>query len=453
MTHPLLFVAFSIPSLYLTVLPTTLVNALSNPKLADTVTLPLQPRISITPSSKMPITIMTTDHPANHFPWDKVSNSEELLEESCPNNHRRSNGIIQSSFPEHLFEGSHILPSTNGFVYAIYRAYSRHHHLVIRPEDVWFSILTQLSFYINKHAEELRHLFVAHEGQKELEVRDYGSLYTADYQFLAQCMADKIDENVVDPELKEWIMPSFSTTTYVDRTVAAVLMMGTMQKYFSYKVTLMCGIPTVTLLGERDDWVQLLKKLDKIAQFGDEASDFEALLRTVLKRFVACFDDPSSAEVKDFWGKCITRIYGGSGPAGISGWITAFCFWDEDGECLAYRDKRPTKLFPDDFVSGRFHEIEEDKIPVGFASVPVTVDDNGVEYKTTMLAGSVGIKATSTNPAVHIDGQNGDGSNKPVLDSILPVSGWWMYKREDVEGTKAREREEKELEDETEEEL
>ena len=68
-------------------------------------------------------------------------------------------------------------------------AYNLHHHLRIRPEDVWLSILTQLSFYINAHAEELRGKFVAHEGKKELEVGfDTGSHYTIDYGVFAKKM-------------------------------------------------------------------------------------------------------------------------------------------------------------------------------------------------------------------------------------------------------------------------
>ena len=32
---------------------------------------------------------------------------------------------------------------------------------------------------------------------------------------------------------------------------------------------LMCGIPRVTLLGARDDWVNLRARVDKFDQFGD----------------------------------------------------------------------------------------------------------------------------------------------------------------------------------------
>lgn len=70
-------------------------------------------------------------------------------------------------------------------------------------------------------------------------------MQTADFNFISQKMAEVIQENVKDPELREWILPNFSTTEEVNRTVAAIIMMGTLQTYFDYTVTFACGIPTV----------------------------------------------------------------------------------------------------------------------------------------------------------------------------------------------------------------
>ena len=322
-----------------------------------------------------------------------MTNTEQLLKCSCPQNHRRSEGLIQSSFSDALCKKSHVSSSKHGFVYAIYKAYSYHHHLVLRPEDVWVSILTQLNFYINKHAEELRSMFVSHEGQKELRVKEVGSIDTVDFGRLAVRMTEEIERNVLDPELRTWIMPSFTSTTDTDRVVAAILMMGTMQKYFSYVMDLLCGIPSVTLLGERDDWAQLVAKLDKIPQFGEEPAKFATLLKPVLTRFLESFDDPDSPELVTFWDKCAHYIAGGSGPDYISGWITAFCFWDEDGNCLYQNAKDYFAHFEGEDDHIKYHLIESEAIPAGHASVPVKVNDNGKEYDTTMVAGSVAIHA------------------------------------------------------------
>ena len=108
--------------------------------------------------------------------------------------------------------------------------------------------------YINKHAEELREKFVGHEGKKELEILHMANRYTLDWGIFAQDMGLLLEKNVVDPEMREWIMPTFTTTTENDKVVASILMMGAMQSYFTYKCTMRCGLPSVTLLGERTDW-------------------------------------------------------------------------------------------------------------------------------------------------------------------------------------------------------
>lgn len=72
--------------------------------------------------------------------------------------------------------------------------------------------------------------------------------------------------------------------------MAAALMMGAMQKYFSYGMALMCGIPSVTLLGEREDWEKILDRLNILSEFSDEPTIFAELLRPVLRNMVATFD-------------------------------------------------------------------------------------------------------------------------------------------------------------------
>lgn len=95
-----------------------------------------------------------------------------------------------------------------------------------------------------------------------------------------------IEENLVGPELRTWVMPNFTTTMETDRVVAAILMMGTLQKYFTYLCWRGCGIPTATLLGKREDLEMILQRVEKPPQFGKEPAQFAELLRPVLRRFV-----------------------------------------------------------------------------------------------------------------------------------------------------------------------
>ena len=371
----------------------------------------------------MPVTIEPAPHKANivsvsHY-QHSYSNAETLLKDVSSRTHSTCKELLQSSFS--FDRGSPTAASGNGFVHGAIQAYNNHHHLVIRPEDVWFAILSQLSVYINKNAEEVRGKFVNHAGQKELEIiSGAGNRYTRDWGKFADDMGLLLQTKVVDPDLRAWIMPSFTTTTTNDKIVASILLMGAMQKYFTYRASILCGLPSVTLLGERADWQEMLSRLEKLKTFGEEPTHWYKLLKTVLLRFVQTFDDPSSPNILDFWQKIAHFTAGRSGPSYYSGWITAFCFWDEDGIMVW----EPPQSFDASILrldNVNFHRIESDKVPPGWSSVPVKVDDNGYKFNATMVAGSVGIKYVTSGEIT--------AENKVGLDTVKAETGWWMFER------------------------
>ncbi|KAF4772239.1 hypothetical protein HAV15_011253 [Penicillium sp. str.  len=320
----------------------------------------------------MPVTLKTSDkEPVAWTGW-RCENAENFLKDACKTEYYRCKQILQSSITR-LPDASqtHISPSTHGFVRAVWHAYSDHHNLILRPEDVWFSILVQLSFYIQAHSEELREHFVEHEGQKHIKVIEAGTIGSVDVGQLAVQLTGLIQQNVVDPELRDWIMPSFSTTTTTDEIVAAVIMMGTMQKYFSYEMEMTCGIP-----------------IDKISTLGEEPTHFASLLKPVLEKFVASFDD-SFPDVTDFWNQM------GHGFSAF-GTQTERDFYGPQGL---------------EWAENTYPRINTSDIPIGCVSVPVKVNDNGCELKTSMVAG-------------------------------MPFSGWWMF--EELSETALTEKKEKE---------
>jgi len=203
---------------------------------------------------------------------------------------------------------------------------------VPRPDDIWLAILTQSSFYVNTHAEELLSLFVAHEGKKELRITAYGTRYTIDFGRMARQTAVLLEENLTDPALRKWAIPTFSTTTITDSTMYAIVLMATMKRYWETFFGLSCGIPHVTLDGAREDWEVVLQSIEKLKEFGFKATAWYHLLRPVLVRFVNAFDDPDGKENIDFWGRGAHLHSGVSGPAYLMGWATAFCVFDANGK-------------------------------------------------------------------------------------------------------------------------
>lgn len=220
-------------------------------------------------------------------------------------------------------------------------------------------------------------------------------------------------------------MPDYTTTTENDKSVASVVMMGTLQTYFEYCMLMGCGLPSVTLLGEPSDWQKILARLDKLPQYGEAPTAWAKLLVPILKRMIATFYMPDSQELKDFWMRiCYKQGEDGSTSAEtLSGWITAFTYWGEEGnrlgiskEWLKHHDEK--KFLELDGVE--YPHILPKLIPDGIIKVPVTLEDDATssQYKCTLVAGSIGM-------AIQAKGQS---------TTVQPRSGWWLL-QDSVTGT------------------
>lgn len=91
------------------------------------------------PQPAQGVRVQPAPHGANKFPQDPivVKTPEELLQKCCNKEFEkmRHNNLIQSSFDD-IASNAPYLGASNGFVDSAVLAYSQHHHLIIRPEDV-----------------------------------------------------------------------------------------------------------------------------------------------------------------------------------------------------------------------------------------------------------------------------------------------------------------------------
>eukprot|EP01133_Synstelium_polycarpum_P007319 gene7319-8522_t len=291
-----------------------------------------------------------------------------------------------------------ILVETNSFISSAIRAYSQHHHLSIRPDDIWLAIITQFSFYLNANSEQLRNKIVDFQGKKELKVFGHGTLFNADYVTMSTQMSKEIAANITDPSIREWVIPSFTTTTASDQMVGAVALMATMKNYFTYKYCLMCGLPKVTLHGSVDDWKAIKTRAARLTEFelpaNKRMAEWLKMLNPVLDQFIATASH--KPDVK-WWNRIANYVGGGSGPSYISGWITVFAVFTEKGEWVG--DKKEVKLMSGTEKS-EWPLVDSQDVPAGFVSAPVTVEDNGKQFKTELIAGHIAIKLPNATTIV-----------------------------------------------------
>ncbi|KAJ7284447.1 hypothetical protein C8J57DRAFT_1288483 [Mycena rebaudengoi] len=413
----------------------------------------------------MPVSFSVANHSANPVSLNGQQRAgvtaAEILSQSSESSYAKAAEVLQSSLvPEGAstvptdaggsrrdLSGkiSNLIPQKNGFIDTIYLAYAQR-----RPDDIWMMILLQFNYFVNANSESLRAAFVAHADKLELIV---GSS-SLDFGPMAVRMTQEIEKNVVDPSLRAWVLPTFSTTTAIDTTVFAVIMMATLKTYFSYTFMFICGIPRVTLEGEKSDWVRILERLEKLKEYGIHMIAWYHLLYPVISRLVAAFDAPDSPENVDFWQR-VARHDPGGGCGLIhdfySGWITAFYVFSKEGRpasppagidpaSLSAKDFWATyalpspafKSFPKSWKPTRapvyklklddttYHFVDSREVPPGTAEVDVKVIDRlKVEYNCTMTAGLVGTQVTSSGDA----GLSSTGKD----DTVRPMPGWWMF--------------------------
>lgn len=300
---------------------------------------------------------------------------------------------------------------------------------MIRPDDVWIAILTQFSFHINANSEELRKQFVSHDGKKELVLQIPPSeLEHINWDAAGAGMINLMHENLIDKDLKDWIMPSFSTTMKTDSTVSAIVMMASMKSYFDYVFEMSCGIPQVTLQGTKDDWINILHRLKKLDSWDDTTRAWHKMLKPIIEKLIKAFEGEVDL---DFWGHVVSQRRYGSGSRDIEGWVTAFCAFSDKGEFRAGKHD-----FPDDGWGKMevykldgipYPIIRASQIPAGNAEVYIKIIDYyGVKHEAAMIAGNMGIKIVSEGAADMV--QN------------VPIWACYLRDKEKEESFKKRER-------------
>ncbi|UQA61935.1 DUF4419 domain-containing protein [Polyangium aurulentum] len=171
------------------------------------------------------------------------------------------------------------------FLQAVAFSYAQHRPLTLAPDDVWLCLLQGLALHVQENAEGLRSHFVRHEGKKTISVESgeepgqNAEVWREVIDRLAGGVAEEIGKK------RDLFVAGFSTTGPIERAAFQVALLDTLQHYFSYEFIVICGIPSITLLGTPDDWRDLRTRAAVLAEFGLEA--WTSVVLDILDRFVA----------------------------------------------------------------------------------------------------------------------------------------------------------------------
>ncbi len=220
--------------------------------------------------------------------------------------------------------------NNNNFYMAFYSAYMSHGSIILSPDDIWIQICMNFSKYISEFPEDLRYLFVDHEGKKKLVV----VLWEINFKEFAEGILTQIKENTKD-NLTDKLSCNFSTSGEFEKFMSNIVIMDCMKHYFEYEMDRGCGIEKVHFHGTLDDWNKLLDKTKNLLKYNLPNNKWKRYideLIPILKKFIETYNGKKN---KNFWNGIIYQEFGSNGygmekPGKLSGWLTKFFYGDNE---------------------------------------------------------------------------------------------------------------------------
>lgn len=264
------------------------------------------------------------------------------------------------------------------FVQMVHSAFSEHYNITLTPDSIWTVIAQNFSLHINENAEKYRHIFVDHEGKKEISIIRNGfnnDYKNNDWSNVFPEFAEKITD-IIGKKNSTLVLEHFSTTGKSDFMSYQVVLMDMVKEYFEYKVYTRCGIPEFNIKGSDDDWNKMKDKIQRFKEFDldDWVNNLENFIDNIIK--IVNGDDNKSF---------LNSFYKFESTSG-SEWITGEILRLFPYQRITKYDEQRNKSFK--FVrfnydvnrknwSGSVKGIETDSFPSGVTIVPFIWDYNG----------------------------------------------------------------------------
>eukprot|EP00092_Neocalanus_flemingeri_P059812 GFUD01071617.1.p1 GENE.GFUD01071617.1~~GFUD01071617.1.p1 ORF type:complete len:273 (-),score=78.57 GFUD01071617.1:60-878(-) len=234
-------------------------------------------------------------------------------------------------------------------------------------KDWWLTIVQRVAAAVDRNSKKdtVRKHFVAHEEKKKIVV-DIKDISDIEADFFNQ-ISQQVSNNLKDPEYVSNLQPDFSTTTPLHGIVGNIAMMSSLQEYFEYRGRIACGIPAIDMKGTLADWEKLANKFadlrDRLAPINGEIGleNWWGGVEEVLNQLVHTFKGKPDI---DWWNQIIEKrekFVGCGTETEWNGWFLE-----------------------------KFMQLPIEEVQSSLLSVPLIIDDNGVETEAALVAGMAG---------------------------------------------------------------
>ena len=302
-----------------------------------------------------------------------ANNAGELLRAACKEMDKDAE-VVKASFingdnpRKYDYIGAH-----NGLIMTVLEAYTNHRNLVLHHDDIEFVILAQIAARRYHKQPEIK--AQAEQGYK-IHVKD--TIHPDNYDTLAKAVLSTLTPEDHHTDTHKFL-----------KSVLAGAMKPSLpdpdNKTKPNNLFRAGSIPSVTLLGEKSAWEELMVRIEDILKEFEKGDEGFVLYRIALlqlfKYFAMSFDAPTAGNVQVFWNHmCSDGV--------VQGWIAVLNWWDAYGE--------QNEIGYDNHVGIHTGDIMENRVSPGYRLLDFHVD-HGTDTNTLVKfgAGSVGIEFLS----------------------------------------------------------
>lgn len=276
--------------------------------------------------------------------------------------------------------GQNVIPcgsNANAFLAICSKAYAEHIPLELTSDQFKLTVCQALSNHINANPEAFREVLVSHSGKKTVVVRrdDFVKGKLNPWTEVFTQFTDCLKADTKDTKLIEHITANSTTTTVATRAALDISLMDTFKSFYDYLLRTMCGIPSITLKGTLEDWVNLREFVRYIEKF-----DFKWYTDEMTKILDEIIQTVQGNCNVSFWQNMVKYKNTSGGPY-YSGWIKYLFPY-------LLVNSKPTRSLR--YSSGDKYKITSDDVPSGMTYVPFEWDYLGKKFPMRFCAGFVG---------------------------------------------------------------
>ncbi|HZI00651.1 MAG TPA: DUF4419 domain-containing protein [Flavisolibacter sp.] len=155
------------------------------------------------------------------------------------------------------------------FLMALSVGYNCHYPVTISPDMIWLLISQGFAQHVNLNSEALRDRLVNHDKKQLISIRrdDFVKGKPTNPWPETFSAFSRAAQAHIKADLYSILVPSFSTTTEIEKAAFEVAFMDALSSYLEYRFGTVCGFPSITLEGTPEDWQLVNENACKLAAY------------------------------------------------------------------------------------------------------------------------------------------------------------------------------------------